>query len=89
MILQLLLSDPLPTFSNLQIVNQTYYLTATRCGGGSCQAGGQQNRMRPAGIRIRPSAGLRSCQRAGPGGKTVQGKTSGISSTCKTVWYGM
>lgn len=52
--------------------------TATWRGGGSSQAGGQQNRVWLAGVCLRPPTRLHHCKRADPWGETLQGRTSDI-----------
>lgn len=60
---------------------QSYSPSAPWCGGGSGQAGGQQDGVWPAGICIRPTAGLCTCKRADPWGETVQGREPCTAST--------
>lgn len=75
----------LPYLIHHPILFRSYFLSATWCGGGSGQAGGQQDGVWPSGICTRPSAGLHHCQRSDPWGKTVQGEELYTTSKCSVT----
>lgn len=50
----------------------TSVFTAPREGGRTASAGGQQDRVRPAGLRAGPEAGLRCRAQPDAGGEAVQ-----------------